>query len=387
MSLKKVYFDNAATTKIHPQVVEKMLPYLKEYYGNPSSIHSFGRKGRIAVEEAREIAAASINAHPSEIYFLSGGTEANNFSVRGIASANKNETGKVKIVSSSAEHHCVLDSCSELEKEGFELNRISLNKDFSLKQEELNNWIDEKTSLVSIMHVNNEVGSINNIEEIGKFIISENTYFHTDAVQSYCKLGIDVKNLNLHSLSVSAHKINGPKGVGFSYLKSGTPINSIMYGGSQERNRRGGTENVAAIVGFAEAIKIASINIESNYKTVQQIRESLISGIISIDSEGIRINNSSNQLPYILSITFNPLFYKNDSEAMLMYLDINGVAVSNGAACTSGTLKPSHVILSGGYTKEEAEGTIRFSFSSENTLDEVDYCLDVLDRFSKKFHF
>jgi cysteine desulfurase len=385
MSSKKVYFDNAATTKIHPQVVEKMIPYLTHYYGNPSSIHSFGRKGRIAIEEAREIAAASINAHPSEIYFLSGGTEANNFSVRGIASANKNETGRNKIVSSTAEHHCVLDSCVELEKEGFELIRSSLNKDFSLNYEELNNWIDDKTSVVSIMHVNNEVGSINNIEDIGNYLISENTYFHTDAVQSYCKLSIDIKKLNVHSLSVSSHKINGPKGIGFSYVKSGTPIIPILYGGSQERNRRGGTENVAAIVGFAESIKIASINIESNYKTVEKIREALINGINSIDSDGIKINNSPNQLPHILSITLNPFYYKNDSEAMLMYLDINGIAVSNGAACSSGTLKPSHVILSGGYTKEEAEGTIRFSFSPENTLDEVSYCLEVLARFAKKF--
>lgn len=385
MSLKKVYFDNAATTSVHPQVVEKMLPYLKEYFGNPSSIHSFGRKGRNAIEEAREIAAHSINAHPSEIYFLSGGTEANNFSVRGIVSANKNESGKIKIVTSSAEHHCVLDSCSELEKNGFPLNRISLNHDFSIKHEELINSIDDSTSLVAIMHVNNEVGSINDIEEISETIFSKNTYFHTDAVQSFCKLNIDVKKLNVHSLSVSAHKINGPKGIGFTYVKSGTPINSIMYGGSQERNRRGGTENVVAIVGFAEAIKIAGSNIENNYKTVHELRDVLINGINSIDPEGISINNSPNQLPYILSITFNPNYYKNDSESMLMYLDINGIAVSNGAACTSGTLKPSHVILSAGYSKEEAEGTIRFSFSPKNTLEEVYYCLEVLDRFSKKF--
>ncbi len=385
MTKKLVYFDNAATTQIHPKVVEKMLPYLSGNFGNPSSIHSFGRKTRVAIEEAREVISDFLNADAGEIYFTSGGTEANNFSVFGIAKTDFFDSGKKKIVASKSEHHCVLDAYEELGKSGFDLNLLNVNSENIVDPEILENLIDDKTSLVSIMQVNNETGAVNDIKELTKIAHSKNSYFHTDAVQSFSKIKIDVKDLNVDSLAVSSHKINGPKGIGALYAKSGTPLQPLIFGGSQERNRRGGTENVAAIIGFAEAVKIANKNLEENFKIVSEIKDHFKNGISNIDSTGIKLNSADSNFPYILSLTFLSDFYKNDAESILMYLDINGIAASNGAACSSGTLKPSHVILSMGRNSDDAQGTIRFSFGAQNTIEEVDYALEVLEKMSRKF--
>jgi len=382
---RNIYFDHAATTPLHPKVLEKMLPFLKEDYGNPSSIHSFGRKARVAIEEAREIVADSINANPSEIYFVSGGTEANNFPLFGIAKTDFNETGRNRIISTKAEHHCVLESIDELSKQGFDKIIVDVNPDSSAKIEEIKSQLNNNISLVSVIHVNNETGTENDIKTISQLTHQNNSYFHSDAVQSFGKIKIDVKELGIDSLSFSSHKINGPKGVGAVYVKSGIPLSPLIFGGSQERNRRGGTENVAAIVGFAEAIKIAKSEMQNNFNYVSKLRNYFVYGIENISSKEIVINSIDNKFPYIFSLTFKGEKYNNDAEAMLMFLDINGIAASNGAACTSGTLKPSHVIMAMGNSKEDANGTIRFSFGVTNTFDEIDYAIIKLEELHKKF--
>jgi len=362
-----------------------MIPLLNEEYGNPSSIHSFGRKVRVAIEEAREIIADFINADASEIYFVSNGTEANNFPILGIAKTNFVETGKNRIITSSVEHTCVLESFEELSKLGYESVIIPTTSDGNFDSEALLQSIDGKTSLVSLIHINNETGAVNEIGSLSQKVNREDTYFHSDAVQSFGKVNIDVKKLGIHSLSASAHKLHGPKGVGIVYTKSGTPLSPLILGGSQERNRRGGTEFPAGIIGFAEAVKIASSELSSNFEKVQELREYFIQSLNQSSITDIFINAKETTFPYILSITFNGNYYNNDSEAMLMFLDINGIAASNGAACTSGTLKPSHVILNMGRSKQDAQGTIRFSFSTFNTKEEVNYTVEKLEMLAKKF--
>jgi cysteine desulfurase len=381
----RVYFDNAATTPLHPRVFEKMKSFLTEDFGNPSSIHSFGRTVRVAIEESRETVANFINANPNEIYFTSGGTEANNFAVFGIAKTEFTESGRNKIFTSKVEHHCVLDAFEEMEKNGFEVNWLNVSHDSAVDWQSSAYLMDDKTSLVSLMYVNNETGAVNPIEEISSQLKQKNIFFHTDAVQGFGKFPIDVKKIGIDSLCGSAHKINGPKGTGFAYVKSGTPLSPLLFGGSQERNRRGGTENAAGIIGFAEAIRIAQESIQSNIDHAKKLKEKFIAGISTIDNEGIIINSVWNSSPFILSVTFKSDFYNNDSEAMLIYLDINGVAASNGSACTSGTIKASHVILGMGYLPEDAAGTLRFSFGRQNTVGEVDFVLDILNQMVKKF--
>ena len=377
-----VYLDNAATTKVHPSVVVKMIPYWNDYYGNPSSIHSFGRKARVAIEESREIVADFINADPSEIYFTSCGTESSNFIINGIAETEFNESGRNHLVTSNGEHKATLNALKRLSDNGFENSIISLDNNFELCQQNINNSIVEKTSLLSLIHVNNETGTIINVKQIKESL--NNIYFHIDSVQSFGKMSLDVKGLGIDGLSISAHKIYGPKGIGAAYVKSGTPMSSFMLGGEQERNRRAGTENVASIVGFAEAVKIARTNMTENFEKTKELKKYLWNGLTENGIEGIFNNSKFNSSPYILSLTFSPEIYKTDAEANLMFLDINGIAVSAGSACTSGTLKPSHVILAGGYSEEYAKGTIRFSFSVENTFSELDYTIDVMKMLSKK---
>ena len=380
----KVYFDNAATTPVHPKVLEKMLPYYNELFGNPSSIHSFGRKARVAIEEARETVAGFIGASASEIYFTSSGTEAINFAILGMAKSNFIDTGKNKIVTSNSEHYAVIESFKSLEQQGFTSNVINSTSDGKVNESEYIKNVQE-SSLISLMHVNNVLGSINDIKQLAEIAHQNNALFHTDAVQSFGKFKIDVNNLGVDSLCASGHKINGPKGIGMVYVRSETPISPLLLGGSQERNRRGGTENVGGIIGFAEAVNQLKDNIDDKYYYVSNLKNKFINGLTSIDRNGIIVNSKENSSPFVLSITFHEDYYNNDPEAMLMYLDINGVAASGGAACTSGTLKPSHAILAIGHSVLSASGTIRFSFGSENNENEVDYTLDVLTKMSAKF--
>jgi cysteine desulfurase len=385
LTKKEIYFDNAATTRLDKRVFEKMVPFLNEFYGNPSSIHSYGRKVRVAVEEARETIANFINADASEIYFVSGGTEANNFPVFGIAKTEFIESGRNTIVSTSAEHHCVLEPIEELSKSGFNVKLTSVDSKSILEEESFKKNLSPDVSLASVIFCNNETRAVNQIEKLAEFAHSNNTYFHTDAVQAFGKIPLDVKTLHLDSMSFSSHKINGPKGAGAVFVKSGTPLSPLIFGGSQERNRRGGTENPASIIGFSEAVKLIKSEMTGNFEKVKTIRDKFLNGIREVDQKGIDVNGGDNVLPYIASITFKNEFYNNDPEAILMYLDINGIAASNGAACTSGTLKPSHVILAMGRPLEDAQGTIRFSFSAENTIDEVDYALEIIEKMTKKF--
>lgn len=378
----KVYFDNASTTKIHPKVLEAMLPYLKENFGNASSIHSYGRKARVAIEDARELIANFIGAIPSEIYFTSGGTEAINFIINGIAKINFIETGKNELLTTPIEHKAVLDTYLDLSKNGFNSKFIKVKNDGSFDSTSLIANISDNTSLISIMHTNNEIGTINNIQEIfGN--LSNDQYLFCDSVQAFGKIKIDVNKLNVHALSASAHKIYGPKGIGFAFVRSGTPLSPLLFGGSQERNRRGGTENIAAIVGLAEAVKISSNMMNDNYKKVTSINKYFRESVTNAFGNRIEINGCENNSPYILSLTFKSEYFKNDGEALLMALDINGIAVSQGSACTSGTIKPSHVILGIGKGIDDANGTLRFSFNPNNTNNEIDYAISVLEKIMK----
>ncbi len=382
--MRRVYFDNASTTPLHPKVLEKMLPFLKDDFGNASSIHYFGRKARVAIEKAREEIADIINADASEIYFCSSGTEANNLPVTGIAKAARNEYGKNEIITSEGEHLCVSEAVKNILPEGFVSKSVQLNAEGEINVFTLENLISSKTSLISLIHINNETGSVNDIKSVSS-LKKENLYLHTDAVQSFGKIKIDVKNLGVDALSASGHKISGPKGIGFAFIKTGTPLTPMITGGSQERNRRAGTENVAAIAGFAESVKISHEEMEDNFSKISLLKNSFIKGIKEIDGQGISINSGLSEFPYILSVTFKNEFYRNDAESFLMYLDINGIAASNGAACSSGTLKTSHVIKALGLPEADAKGTIRFSFGTQNTLEEVQFGLNILDKMAIKF--
>ncbi|MFC2133137.1 cysteine desulfurase family protein [Bacteroidota bacterium] len=379
-----VYLDNAATTKLHPKVYEAMLPYLKDDFGNPSSIHSFGRKVKVKIEEARETIANFINADPSEIYFVSGGTEAINFPLIGIAKTEFEESGKDHVITSKVEHNAVLETYEELKKIGFDASFLDVTNESIIVIDELLKSIRPSTSLLSLIHVNNETGAMNDIKQIASAIPSE-IVLHSDTVQSFGKILIDVNGLRVDSISASAHKIYGPKGIGFTWVKNGTPLSPLHFGGSQERNRRGGTENVPGIIGLTEAVRIANTEMNDNYNTVSSLKAYFSEGIASIDKQGVAVNESTSTSPYILSITFKSNFYKNDTEAMLIYLDLNGIAAASGAACSSGALKPSHVMLNSGRSERDSAGTIRFSFSPNNTIEEIEYTLDVLKKMVEKF--
>lgn len=381
----KVYFDNAATTPLHPKVQEKIISLLKDDFGNPSSIHSYGRKIRVMIEESREIIADFLNADASEIYFTSGGTESNNFIINGISSVNYRETQRNKIITFATEHHAVLDSIKNLESFGFETKICSVLPDSTFDFNSIKTEFDEKVSLISCMMVNNETGAINDIEKITSSFKESDVYIHTDAVQGFGKFKIDVKKFRVDALTISGHKIFAPKGIGAAYIKNGTPMQPMLFGGSQERNRRGGTENIIGIAALAEAVQLADSDMLIFYEKVKSVRDYFISGVKQIASNTIEINSAANQSPYILSLTFKSEYYNNDSEAMLIYLDLNGIAASGGAACSSGTLKPSHVITAMGKSNMDARGTIRFSFNPDNTIGEVDYTLSILSDMMKKF--
>ncbi|MBN1300371.1 MAG: cysteine desulfurase [Melioribacteraceae bacterium] len=385
MEKRKIYFDNAATTPVHPKVREKMIRYLTESFGNPSSIHAFGRTVKVDIEEAREVIADFINADPGEIYFTSGGSEANNFALFGISKTEYKESGRTGLVSTSVEHHAVIDSLKELSMSGFVTNLIGVDNQSKIKIDELVNSLNDSVSLVAVIHTNNETGAINDVEKISEIVSGKNSFFHIDAVQGFAKTDIDVKKLNISSMAASGHKIYGPKGVGFLYAKNGTPLSPLIYGGPQERNRRGGTENVAGIMGLAEAVKLAASDMKSNYEVVRALNTYFRESVQNAFNEEVSINTPSDGSPYILSITFREEFFNNDAEAMLMYLDLNGIAASNGAACTSGTLKPSHVILGMGRSAGDASGTLRFSFNPANTKEEIDYTLEAIKKMMSNF--
>ncbi len=373
-----IYVDNAATTKISPEVIESMLPYLKEDYGNPSSIYSLGRESRKAVESAREQVAKAINSETSEIYFTSGGSESDNWAVKGVAFANEKK-GK-HIITTSIEHHAVLHTCKYLEKYGFEITYLPVKSNGIVDIEVLKKAIRKDTILISIMFANNEIGTIQPIKEIGAIAKEKGIYFHTDAVQAVGQVPINVKDLNIDLLSLSAHKFNGPKGVGALYIRKGVNISNMIHGGSQERNMRAGTENVASIVGMGKAIEITTKDIEKKNTYLLGLRDTLIKGLLDTIPDTILNGDKVDRLPNNVNICFKYI----EGESILLMLDSLGVCASSGSACTSGSLEPSHVLLAIGLPHEIAHGSLRLTLSKENTQKDIEYILEILPPIIEK---
>lgn len=376
---RKVYLDNAATTYVSSEVLNEMLPCFNAIYGNASSIHGFGRDAAAIVDRARDRIAAAINAKSAnEIYFTSGGTEADNWAIKGLAYANSNK-GK-HIITSAIEHHAVLDACAALEKEGFEITYLPVDSTGLVSITEFLRAIRKDTILISIMAVNNEVGTIQNIKTIAKTAHENGIIFHTDAVQALGALRLDVQDMEIDALSISAHKIYGPKGVGALYVKNGIRIENLVDGGSQERGKRGGTLNVPGIAGFGKAAEIAVRDLAINQQKLRSIREYFLSKLKE-NVEYIHINGHPHQkIQGTVSVSFEMV----EGESLLMLLDLDGVAVSTASACTSNSLLPSHVLKAMGIEDELAQGTIRFSFGKNTSKADVDYALEVLISAVKK---
>lgn len=373
-SLKQIYMDNAGTTQMRQEVLDEMIPYFIDKFGNPSTIYYYGREAKAALEDSREKIAQLINADPMEIFFTSGGTESNNWALRGVTAANKKKGNH--IITSSIEHHAVLHTCEDLERQGFQVTYIPVDKDGLVDANHVINAITENTILVSIMHANNEIGTIQPIEEIVKLVKQKNPkiLFHTDAVQTVGKIPVDVKDLGVDLLSMSGHKIYGPKGVGALYIKKGTRIAPFITGGAQERNRRAGTENIPGIVGFGKAAELAKEELKQQHDKLINLRDKLIKGILD-KVPYTRLNgHPSLRLPNNVNISFEFI----EGEAMLLNLDMKGICASSGSACTSGSLEPSHVLLGIGLPHEIAHGSLRLTLGRNNSEEEVDYVLEVL---------
>ncbi len=370
---RKVYADNAATTAVSEEVLEAMLPFYKEVYGNPSSLYELGQQAKAPLEQARADVAACLGAKPNEIYFTSCGSESDNWAIKGAARAQRRKHGKTHIITSAFEHHAVLHTCQALEKDGFTVTYLPVHEDGLVRPEELSAAITDDTALVTIMYANNEIGTIQPIEELGRICKERGILFHTDAVQAVGNVHIDVKAQNIDMLSLSGHKIHAPKGVGALYIRSGVLIENFMDGGAQERGRRAGTENVAQIVGLATAIKRATDTIDQRIARLTPMRDKLIDGILKIDRS--RLNGSrEHRLPGNASFCFQGV----EGESLLLLLDMHGISGSSGSACTSGSLDPSHVLLSIGLPHEVAHGSLRLSFGDYNTMEDIDYILEVL---------
>ncbi|NLN47957.1 MAG: cysteine desulfurase NifS [Clostridiales bacterium] len=375
---KRVYLDHAATTYTNEEVLKEMLPYFSKIYGNPSSIHSFGREVKKQIDIARNRVAKAIGALPEEIFFTAGGSEADNWAIRGIAYANKNKGNH--IITTKIEHHASLYTCESLEKEGYRVTYLSVDKYGMIDIEELKKAIGDDTILISIMYANNEIGTIQPIEEIGKLAKANKIYFHTDAVQAIGNIRINVKEQNIDSLSLSAHKFYGPKGVGVLYIRKGVKVNNLIYGGAQEKGKRAGTENVPGIIGLGKAIEMASENIDEYNKTMTQLRDRLIKGIMNNIPYTILTGHPKMRLPGNASFCFKFI----EGEALLLNLDLKGIAGSSGSACTSGSLDPSHVLLAIGLPHEIAHGSLRLTLGDINTEEDVDYVVRTLPEIVQK---
>ncbi len=367
-----IYLDNAATTKTAPEVVEAMLPYFTESYGNPSSIYSLGSAAKKAVMESREYIASTIGAKNNEIYFTGGGSEADNWAL--VATAEAYASRGRHIITSKIEHHAILHTCEYLEKRGYEITYIDVDENGILKLEELKAAIRQDTILISIMFANNEIGTIQPIKEIGQIAREYDVLFHTDAVQAYGHLPIDVDEMNIDMLSASGHKFQGPKGIGFLYIRAGIKIRSFLHGGQQERGRRAGTENVPGIVGIGKAAQLAFAHLEERRETEKALRDYLI-GKIEAEIPYCRLNGDRVKR---LSNNVNFSFRFIEGESLLIMLDRKGICASSGSACTSGSLDPSHVLLSIGLPHEIAHGSLRLTINWENTLEEMDKIVDAI---------
>ena len=370
--MDRIYLDNAATTAVSPEVLTAMLPYFTECYGNPSSIHSTGRDAHKAVDAARRQVAAAINADPSEIYFTAGGSESDNWAIKGTAFAKRDKGNH--IITTAIEHHAVLHTCQWLEKQGFEVTYLPVDENGLVSVEDVEKAITDKTILISIMAANNEIGTIEPIAEIGALARSKGILFHTDAVQAVGASPLDVKAMNIDMLSMSGHKFHGPKGIGALYVRKGVRLDTLIAGGAQERGKRAGTENLPGIVGIGKAIEIATADIDAHNAKLSAIRDHMIERILK-EIPFTRLNgHPTTRLPGNVNVCFRFI----EGESLLMLLDAKGIAGSSGSACTSGSLDPSHVLLAIGLPHEIAHGSLRLSLSEENTMEEADYVVDSL---------
>ena len=370
--MRSVYMDYSATTYVKPEVLEEMLPYFTNKFGNPSSFYGISRETKMAVDKARGQVAQALNADLNEIYFTGGGSEADNWAIKGIASAYKNKGNH--IITTKIEHHAVLHTCQYLEKQGFEVTYLDVDEEGFINLEELKNAITDKTILVSIMFANNEIGTIEPVKEIGQICRERKVLFHTDAVQAVGNVKIDVKDMNIDLLSLAGHKIYGPKGIGALYVRKGIGIHNLIHGGGQERNRRAGTENIAGIVGLGKAIELASQNLEEHAKNMIVLRDRLIEGLLKIPYTRLNGPRGDKRLPGNVNVSFEFI----EGESILLSLDFEGVCASSGSACTSGSLDPSHVLLAIGLPHEKAHGSLRLTLGDGSTEEDVDYVLEVV---------
>jgi len=369
-----IYMDHAATTYTRPDVVEAMLPYFTEHFGNPSSIYSIARETKDAIEAARAKVANALGADQEEIYFTSGGTESDNWAIKGIAFANRKRGNH--IITSKIEHHAVMHTCQFLEKEGFDITYLPVDQYGLVSPDDLEKAITDKTILISIMYANNEIGTIEPIAELGAIARKHKVYFHTDAVQAIGSVPMDVKAQNIDLLSISAHKFYGPKGVGALYIKKGIRIENLLHGGGQERRRRAGTENIPGIVGLGKAIELATSDIPAHSARMQAMRDRLIKGILEKIPNARLNGHPEKRLPGNVNISFEFI----EGESMLLWLDDEGICASTGSACTSGSLEPSHVLLATGLPVEISHGSLRLTIGDANKDQDVDTLLEVLPK-------
>ncbi len=379
--MKRIYLDNAATTALSPAVLKAMTPYLTDIYGNASSPHSFGQEARRGVEEARDKVAAALGADPSEIIFTGCGTESDDTVLFGVA--DKYKTKGNHIITTAVEHHAILHSCAALEKKGVEVTYLPVDEYGLVTAEQVEKAITDKTILVSVMFANNEIGTVMPIREIAEVCHKHGVLFHTDAVQAVGHVPVNVHEMGIDMLSLSAHKFHGPKGVGALYVRKGLRLPSYIIGGEQEKGRRAGTENVSGIVGLGEAIKLATDNLEANAARMTRLRDKLINGILTTIPETRLNGHPTKRLPNNANISIKFI----EGESILLMLDMNGIAASSGSACTSGSLDPSHVLLAIGLSHETAHGSVRMTLGDDTTEEDIDYVLRVLPEVAKKLRF
>lgn len=370
--MRNVYMDYAATTYVKPEVLEEMMPFFTEKYGNPSSFYGISRETKMAIDKARSRVSKALNCDPNEIYFTGGGSEADNWAIKGIASAHRKKGNH--IITTKIEHHAVLHTCEYLEKNGFEVTYLNVDKEGFIDLEELKNAITDKTILVSIMFANNEIGTIQPVKEIGEICRERKVLFHTDAVQAIGNIPVDVKEMNIDLLSLAGHKVYGPKGIGALYIRKGVRIDNLIHGGGQERARRAGTENTASIVGLGKAIELATESLEEHNKKITKLRDRLIDGLLKVPHTILNGPRGEKRLPGNANITFEFI----EGESILLSLDFEGVCASSGSACTSGSLDPSHVLLAIGLPHELAHGSLRLTLGDGSTDEDVDYVLEVV---------
>lgn len=376
--MRRIYLDHTATTPLDPRVFEAMRPYFSETFGNASSIHAFGREAKAALEKARATIATAVGAQSGELFFTSGGTESDNFAIRGAALAGRKK-GKTHIITSAVEHHAVLEPCETLKDEGFDVTLLPVDATALVTAMHVKEALTDKTCLISIMHANNEVGTISPVKEIAAVAHERGVLVHTDAVQTLGKIPVDVNELGVDLMTLSAHKLYGPKGIGALYIRRGTDIEPLLYGGGQERGKRPGTENVPLAVGFAKAVELALADREAEMKRLAALRDNLQTQILHRFPAAIINGHPTERLPNILNVSFDSRKIQLEGEMLVMNMDLRGVAVTSGSACTSGSMQPSHVLLAMGRDANTAKATLRFAFGRSNTEADVE---EVMARLS-----